>query len=98
MASARVASVGPRRVCCRMPEVSTGYLTFDYASAVSVAAPPIQLPASGAWLIERSISGTPFVDASGPYPLLCCRDWRGLVADLAALNGYVSVVAVTDPF
>ena len=43
--------------------------------------------------------GTGHPDAMGLYPLLACRDWRGLKADLDLLAGrLVSIVAVPDPF
>jgi len=35
----------------------------------------------------------------GPYPLLCCSNWKNLGADLDELSGsLVSVTAVADPF
>jgi hypothetical protein len=80
-------------------EESTGYLHPDYAASFSEFGVPRSLPRSGGRLLERPIPGTAHRDAMGCYPLLCCRDWSQLGADLDELEGsLVSVVAVTDPF
>lgn len=76
-----------------------GYLSADYARALSEFGQPRQLSRSGGWLLERSIAETPDRDALGCYPLFTCHDWPGLQADLAALGSdLVSVGLVTDPF
>lgn len=76
----------------------TGYLHPCYAESLSEFGKPILLPRSGGWLLERSIPGSPCVDATFCYPLFVCRDWSGLSSDLEGLDPrLVSVTAVTDP-
>jgi len=77
---------------------ATGYGSAAYARSLDFAGEPIQLPKSGTWLLRRSIPNTPFHDAMGCYPLMCCQDWGQLAADIDAIgHDLVSVVAVADP-
>lgn len=80
-----------------MPPES-GYLHPAYAASLAGFGVPVALPASGGWLLRRRIDASGIEDATGPYPLFCCRDWNGLPADLDRLrDALVSVVLVTDP-
>lgn len=77
----------------------TGYLHPAYAASLAEFGTPRELRRSGAWILEREVPGTPFHDAMGCYPLLLCRDWAGLGADLDDLAPHlVAFSAVTDPF
>ena len=77
----------------------TGYAHRDYARSLAEFGVPLELPASGGWLLRRPIGDTGYSDAMGPYPLFCCQNWSGLRADLDALaRDLVSVVLVSDPF
>jgi hypothetical protein len=59
----------------------------------------IALPRSGGHLIERPTPAAGHLDLTWAYPILSCRDWAGLDADLADLQTeYVSVSALADPF
>jgi hypothetical protein len=80
-------------------EGTKGYASREYCESLAEFGEPLQLTASGGWLLKRKISGTPLCDAMGPYPLLACRDWTALAGDLDRLEGtLVSVAAVCDPF
>lgn len=75
-----------------------GYGSETYARSLDFAGEPIMLQKSGSWLLKRSVPNTPFHDAMGCYPLMCCHDWGQLAGDIdAAGHDLVSVVAVTDP-
>jgi hypothetical protein len=77
----------------------TGYLHPDYARSLAAFGKPRVLPGSGAPVLIRSIPETDRADALGVYPLVCCRDWSSLGADLAALaQDCVSLALVVDPF
>jgi hypothetical protein len=96
---AAVAGAGGRSVVA----VSTGagdvgYASAAYARALGSIGMAVPLGASGGWCLLRSIAGTPWQDATGPYPFLSCGDWTALPDALDALAGTaVSVVFVTDP-
>ena len=76
-----------------------GYADSRYARSLRDFGTPIELSASGGWLLERAIPETDRRDAAGPYPLFSCRDWARLPDDLGRLPGdLVSVALVTDPF
>ena len=76
-----------------------GYYSQAYASSFRDYGSPLRLEAAEGWALERPIPGTDDSDAMGLYPLLACRNWRGLKADLDLLAGrLVSIVAVPDPF
>src|SRR5690348_17283638 len=78
---------------------ATGYLHWEYARSLSEFGRPRLLPRSGGWVLERPIPNTGYRDAIGSYPLLCCRDWTQMGADLDELKGeLVSLAAVVDPF
>jgi Acetyltransferase (GNAT) domain len=86
-------------VAAREEIPSTGYLHDAYARALGEFGSPRRLPRSGAWILERTVPGSPLRDAMGCYPVLVCRDWAGLAADLGDLAGQlVSISAITDPF
>lgn len=77
----------------------SGYLHPEYALALAEFGTPIELPRSGGWILRRPIPGTGWVDATGPYPFLVCRDWSALGADLDDLReDVVSIAATPDPF
>lgn len=81
------------------------YLSAAYAETFGPGWEPLHLPATGVWVLRRSIPGTPYVDAMGCYPILplpvdgdraaWTAAWQ---ADRAVLAdaGIVSLVAVTD--
>ena len=76
-----------------------GYAHPAYAQSLAEFGTPLELPRSGGWLLERAVPNSPWRDAMGCYPLLFCRDWSELRADLAALEGrVVAVSAVPDLF
>ena len=76
-----------------------GYLSQAYADSLRDYGEPLWLPVAGGWILQRPIPGTDVSDAMGLYPLFACRNWRGLKADLDALEGrMVSFAAVPDPF
>jgi hypothetical protein len=78
---------------------SSGYLHQAYAASFADIATPRELPACGAWILERHIAGSDLRDGMGCYPLFCCRDWTRLSHDVSALAGQlVSFTLVTDPF
>jgi hypothetical protein len=82
-----------------MPPPTNGYASPAYAQALTDLGQPRALPRSGGWLLERSITGTPYRDAMGCYPLFSCADWARLQSDVDDLTGeVVSLVLVTDPF
>lgn len=75
-----------------------GYLDPTYAQSMAADGRPVSLAKSGGWIIVRQIPGSHLKDAMAPHPFLVCRDWRGLIDDLAVLDPLlVSLVAVTDP-
>jgi hypothetical protein len=77
---------------------TTPYATLEYAATCVHTGTPLALPRAGASLLVRPVAaGSSERDACAPYPLLACRDWAGLPADLDALSGLVSVTAVIDP-
>jgi hypothetical protein len=77
----------------------TGYLHPAYARSLAEFGDPRSLPRSGGWFLDRAIPASAFRDAMACYPLLVCRDWAGLDADLDDLVGrFVSFSAVADPF
>ena len=70
-----------------------------YVKALEEFGAPLELSRSGGWILRRPIPETEYQDATGPYPLFCCREWSGLKHDIAELAGQlVSLVLVTDPF
>jgi Acetyltransferase (GNAT) domain len=77
----------------------SGYANSLYARSFAALGEPVELPRSGGWLITRSINGTCYRDAMGPYPLFMCQDWSAVGSDLQELaNALVSVAIVADPF
>lgn len=83
-----------------MAPVNLGYAHPGYARSLAEFGTPLELPASGGWLLEREVPGGGGArDAMGCYPLFFCQDWRALGEDLRALEGrLVAVSAVPDPF
>ena len=76
-----------------------GYNHIAYAGALTELGTPEVLPASGGFILRRTIPGTDYADAIGPYPLFTCHDWGNLPKDLEALAGTaVALSLVTDPF
>ena len=78
---------------------ATGYAHAQYARALSEFGFPLELSASQAWYLRRTIPASPYSDAMGCYPLFSCRDWRSLRSDLDSLgDDVVSFSVVADPF
>jgi hypothetical protein len=76
-----------------------GYAHPGYAQSLAQFGTPVELPRSGGWILERPVPGSAHRDAMGSYPLLFCRSWAELHADLRELEGrLVSLAAVPDPF
>ena len=76
-----------------------GYTHPLYALSLQEFGDPRELHHCGAWVLERSISGTPYKDAMGCYPLFLCRDWSKIGDDLEDIKSeLVSLVLITDPF
>ena len=76
-----------------------GYAHPDYAVSLAEFGKPRRLPASGGWILERPIAGTPDHDAMGCYPLFAGLDYARLAEDLETHGtGLVSLAVVTDPF
>lgn len=77
----------------------TGYLHPAYAASLREFGTPLELPASGGWLLVRQIPDSDLFDAMGCYPLFGCRDWSRLSQDFEQLRGaLVSLALVSDPF
>ncbi len=77
----------------------TGYANADYAASLVEFGSPRLLPQCESWILQRSIPGTPYVDAMGCYPLFSCRNWSQLRDDMESISDeLVSLVLVTDPF
>jgi len=80
-------------------EDTSGYLHPAYAASFDEIAKPRELPACGAWILERAIPGSDLHDGMGCYPLFCCHDWKRLPDDVAELtDSLVTLTLVTDPF
>lgn len=76
-----------------------GYLHPSYAEAFVEIGHVRHLRRSGTWMLTRAVPGSERRDALIGYPRLMCRDWLGLVEDLAetaALTDIVAITAVTD--
>lgn len=82
------------------PAISTsGYLHPIYAKSFAEFGTPVQLPNSGAWILEREIPGNKnYRDAMAIYPFLCCESWEDLRADLDQIKHLVSLTVVPEPF
>ena len=75
-----------------------GYAHHDYAISLKEFGEPRKLPNCGGWILVRAISGTPYKDAMGCYPLFSCRNWERLHEDLEQVGpDLVSLSLVTDP-
>jgi hypothetical protein len=80
-------------------QVVTGYAHPGYADSLSEFGSPRFLAATGAWVLERQIENSAYLDAMGCYPIFSCRNWAQLDADLESLgNDLVCLSLVTDPF
>ena len=78
---------------------AAGYLHPLYAQSLSESGQAVELPLCGGWLLGRPVPATSAVDATGVYPLFCCRNWALLGEDLRSIGGkFVSIVLVADPF
>lgn len=76
-----------------------GYASEAYGEACLDHGTPRRLSASGGTVLLRRIAGTPFMDATGCYPLFSCQRWDRLAADVSELaRDCVSLVLVADPF
>lgn len=77
----------------------TGYLSAEYADALSEFGSPHHFQRSLGNILERPINGSGLVDGVGCYPIFSCSYWSELAHDLNDLGTYlVSIVLVTDPF
>ena len=77
----------------------TGYGHSSYARALVEFGTSLYLPCSEGTILKRSISGFPYSDAMGCYPIFACQDWSRLGVDLEMLSReLVSLSVVTDPF
>ncbi len=88
-------------VVATQPALLSGYMHPAYAAALQEFGTPLELPRSQGWVLQRSISGFPYRDAMGCYPLFSCLDWSLLKADLQELEAtadLVSIAVVADPF
>lgn len=80
-------------------ETVTGYLHPRYPESLAGFGVPHELLKSKGWILERPISGSPYRDAMGCYPIFVCQDWSGLRADLDQIgDDLISLAVVTDPF
>lgn len=77
---------------------STGYLHPEYAASLAEFGTPMLLPNSKGWILKRPISGSPYHDAMGSYPIFVCHDWSQLHQDLDEIRDLVCLFVVTDPF
>src|SRR6266403_398445 len=78
---------------------SSGYASQKYAESLQEFGTVRELPACGGWLLTSQTRNPNLHDATGCYPLFCCRDWAALQGDLESLaECLVSVRIVTDPF
>jgi hypothetical protein len=77
----------------------TGYLHPGYAESLAEFGTPLAMTRSRGWVLRRPVSGSPYNDAMGCYPIFACQDWSHLKADLDQIgDGLVSLSIVTDPF
>jgi hypothetical protein len=77
----------------------SGYLHPDYTLALAEYGSPRELPRSKGWILCRQITGFPYQDAMGCYPLFTCENWSRLHGDLENLrNELVCLSLVADPF
>lgn len=78
---------------------SEGYCGMAYAHSLLHVGDPIALMHSRGCALLRSIEGTSYSDAVGPYPFYVCDDWSRLAIDITALaRTAISFTIVTDPF
>jgi hypothetical protein len=94
-------SINAGPVVGRKTDCLPGYLSSQYAYALSEFGTPVQLPRCGGWLIERPVPDADDRDAMGCYPIFSCVDWKSLKFDLDSLEHaqrLVSVALVADPF
>lgn len=82
-----------------LPLRSEGYCGPAYPQSLVHVGRAVALERSRGWCLVRSIEGTNFSDAIGPYPFYVCQDWSRLAEDATALAATaVSLTIVTDPF
>lgn len=75
-----------------------GYLHPGYTDSYQQHGRSLVLQNAGASLLQRAIPNTPYVDAMGPYPLLCCQSWSRLKQDLIRVSDrLIAFSAITDP-
>ena len=79
--------------------MTLGYGHPLYAASFRNNTQAVELEQSGGWILKRKINASGQSDASGCYPLFCCRDWSVIKHDLKKLEGGILTLAVvTDPF
>ena len=78
--------------------VGPAYGCRGYAGSLAEEEDIVALPGAGGFLIARAVEAG-LRDLSSAYPMLSCRDWSQLRADIDALaEPFVSATIVTDPF
>ena len=77
----------------------SGYRSREYAESLVEFGSVESLSHSGGFFLRREIPDDSSSDGMSCYPLLDCRDWSGLSADMQSLEGkLVSLTAVVSPF
>jgi hypothetical protein len=56
----------------------SGYLHPDYTLSLAEFGSPQELSQSKGWILRRQITGFPYQDAMGCYPLFTCENWSRL--------------------
>lgn len=78
---------------------SASYCHPLYAKSLAEFGEPLELPCSGRWQLERTVTEYPDRDAMGLYPIFAASDSSDLSKDLSEIGpGPVSVGLVADPF
>lgn len=76
-----------------------GYQHPNYAYSFRSYGNLIQLTESRAWIISRTVPGSPLRDLMGCYPFICCRSWDSLLNDIEDIReNFIALSFVTDPF
>lgn len=76
----------------------SGYLAERYAVSLGYFGRPVRLHNSESWVLEREIKDSSCLDIAGCYPLMACKNWLGVEADIANLDDqYASFTMVADP-
>jgi hypothetical protein len=81
-------------------EFNVGYSHAQYGASFQQFGELRRLPRSEGLILIRQIPEAPqYRDAVGLYPIICCKNWQELAADISALGEeVVTLSVVTDPF